>query len=67
MMAPLVIAPRFCGPPDSGNGGYMCGLIVLVPEESAHVVRRHPSCTSREAAVCRMIRGGKRRMQAPSR
>jgi len=27
MMAPLVIAPRFCGPPDSGNGGYMCGLI----------------------------------------
>jgi hypothetical protein len=26
-MAPLVIASRFCGPPDSGNHGYVCGLV----------------------------------------
>jgi hypothetical protein len=25
--APLVIEPRFRGPPDSGNGGYVCGLV----------------------------------------
>ena len=24
-MGTLTIAPRFCGPPDSGNGGYVCG------------------------------------------
>ena len=23
----LTIAPRFCGPPDSGNGGYVCGWL----------------------------------------
>ena len=22
----IIIAPKFCGPPDSGNGGYACGL-----------------------------------------
>jgi hypothetical protein len=27
MMAPLVIASRFCGLPDSGNGGYVCGFV----------------------------------------
>ena len=25
-IAELTIAPRFCGPPDSGNGGYVAGL-----------------------------------------
>ena len=23
----LEIAERFCGPPNSGNGGYVCGLL----------------------------------------
>ena len=23
----LVISERFCGPPNSGNGGYVCGLL----------------------------------------
>jgi hypothetical protein len=27
MMALLVIASRFCGLPDSGNGGYVCGFV----------------------------------------
>lgn len=26
-MAKIVIARQFCGPPDSGNGGYVCGLL----------------------------------------
>ena len=27
MTGSLVIAPRFCGPPNIGNGGYTAGLI----------------------------------------
>ena len=27
MASSIFIAKRFCGPPDSGNGGYTCGLI----------------------------------------
>lgn len=27
LMAELMIDPRFRGPPDSGNGGYVCGLV----------------------------------------
>ena len=27
-MSPTIsIETRFCGPPDSGNGGYVCGLL----------------------------------------
>ena len=26
-MAKIVIARQFCGPPDSGNGGYVCGVL----------------------------------------
>ncbi len=26
-MASLIVPERFCGPPDSGNGGYTCGLL----------------------------------------
>jgi hypothetical protein len=42
MMAPLVIAPRFCGPPDSGNGGYVCGLIADRLGGHAEVTLRAP-------------------------
>jgi len=27
LLGELVIAPRFCGPPDAGNGGYVAGLL----------------------------------------
>jgi hypothetical protein len=27
MMQSLTVPSRFCGPPDSGNGGYTCGLV----------------------------------------
>lgn len=26
-MDPVIVPTRFCGPPDSGNGGYTCGLL----------------------------------------
>lgn len=26
-MAKITIDPQFCGPPDSGNGGYVCGVL----------------------------------------
>lgn len=42
MMAPLVIAPRFCGPPDSGNGGYVCGLIAARLGGQAEITLRAP-------------------------
>jgi hypothetical protein len=42
MMAPLVIAPRFCGPPDSGNGGYVCGLIAGRLDGQAEITLRAP-------------------------
>ena len=38
----LVIAPRFCGPPDSGNGGYVCGLIAGYLDGPAEVTLRVP-------------------------
>jgi len=41
-MAPLVIAPRFGGPPDSGNGGYVCGLIADRLDRQAEITLRAP-------------------------
>ena len=42
MTAPLVIEPRFCGPPDSGNGGYVCGLIADRLGGQAEITLRAP-------------------------
>ena len=37
MIQILSIAPRFCGPPDSGNGGYVCGRLAAFVEGPAVV------------------------------
>jgi hypothetical protein len=37
----IVIAQRFCGPPDSGNGGYSSGLV-------ANTISQHAECTLRK-------------------
>jgi hypothetical protein len=42
MTESLVIAPRFCGPPDSGNGGYTCGRIAAYLDGPAEVTLRRP-------------------------
>jgi len=38
----LVIPPRFCGPPGSGNGGYVCGRIAAYVDGPATVTLRRP-------------------------
>jgi hypothetical protein len=38
----LVIDPRFCGPAESANGGYTCGLVANVLGGSAEVTLRRP-------------------------
>jgi len=39
---PIVIPGRFCGPPDSGNGGYACGLVAAHVHGAAEVTLRRP-------------------------
>ena len=34
---PTIIRKRFCGPPNSGNGGYVCGLLANALGEPAQV------------------------------
>lgn len=41
-MATLTIEDRFCGPPDSGNGGYVCGLVAAAAGEPVAVRLRQP-------------------------
>lgn len=38
----IVIDRRFCGPPDSGNGGYTCGLVAARVDGPAEVTLRLP-------------------------
>ncbi|HIM03432.1 MAG TPA: hypothetical protein EYG46_20830 [Myxococcales bacterium] len=47
----IVIGKRFQGPPESGNGGYVCGRLAQSIDGGAAVVRLrvaplHPSVTS---------------------
>lgn len=39
-MAKIVIARQFCGPPDSGNGGYVCGVLAKDIDGPATAVLR---------------------------
>jgi hypothetical protein len=32
-MSELIVPPRFCGPPDSGNGGWVCGALATLDPE----------------------------------
>jgi len=36
------IDSRFCGPPNSGNGGYTCGIVAKLVEGPAEVILRRP-------------------------
>jgi hypothetical protein len=42
MTDPLVIPSRFCGPPDRGNGGYVCGRIAAYLDGPAEITLRRP-------------------------
>jgi hypothetical protein len=41
-LIPVRIDHRFCGPPQSGNGGYTCGLVASVLEGAVEVTLRAP-------------------------
>ena len=60
MTASLVIAPRFCGPPGSANGGYASGLIAAHLGGQAEVTLRRPPPLARPMAVERHGEGSVR-------
>ena len=41
-MKHIVIDKRFCGPPRSGNGGYVCGLLAAHVDGNAEITLRAP-------------------------
>jgi hypothetical protein len=50
-MASIVIGKRFCGPPNSGNGGYVCGLLAQHISNGAEVTLRVPPPLDRQLDV----------------
>jgi hypothetical protein len=53
MTATVVIDSRFNGPPDSGNGGYSCGLLARAIDGPAEVTLRRPPPLERALRVTR--------------
>jgi hypothetical protein len=47
----VIIDRRFCGPPDSGNGGYSCGVAAALIDGPAEVTLRSPPPLDRQLAV----------------
>jgi hypothetical protein len=53
----LVIDRRYCGPPDSGNGGYTCGLLARIIGGPSEVTLRRPPPVSHSLVVRRLAEG----------
>lgn len=53
----IVVQERFCGPPDSGNGGYVCGLVAGMIGGAAEVTLRRPPPVGRALVVRRLPDG----------
>ncbi|MFH1103614.1 MAG: hypothetical protein V1757_01530 [Actinomycetota bacterium] len=51
MTSSILIPSRFNGPPDSGNGGYTCGLIATVVGPMAEVTLRRPPPLDRPLTI----------------
>lgn len=47
-MSSVVIDGRFNGPPDSGNGGYVCGVVAAALGEPCIATLRRPPPLRRE-------------------
>ena len=56
----LVIPSRFCGPPGSGHGGYVCGRIAAYVDGPATVTLRQPPPLATPMAVERCGEGSVR-------
>jgi hypothetical protein len=52
------IAKRFCGPPESGNGGYVCGLLAAHVAGDAEVTLRRPPPLERDLRLATTPEGG---------
>lgn len=52
-MESLTIEKRFCGPPQSGNGGYTCGMLARLFSGPAEVTLRKPPPLHREMQIQR--------------
>jgi len=50
---PVTISARFCGPPDSGNGGYTCGRLAAGLPPPVEVTLRRPPPLDRSLALLR--------------
>jgi hypothetical protein len=60
MTESIVIAPRFCGPPGSGNGGYVCGRLAAYLDGPVTVTLRRPPPLGTPLAVERDGQGSVR-------
>ena len=49
----ITIPKRFCGPPDSGNGGYVCGLLAGYVSGGSEVTLRMPPPLERPLDIVR--------------
>lgn len=47
----ITIDPRFCGPPDSGNGGYVCGMLANHVQAPVEVTLRKPPPLSKPVTI----------------
>jgi hypothetical protein len=47
----LIVERRYCGPPNSGNGGYVCGLMARFIDGAAEVTLRSPPLLERPLAI----------------
>lgn len=57
MLESLIIAPRFQGPPHSGNGGYVCGRLARYIDGPATVRLKQPPPLETELKVSRRAEG----------
>jgi hypothetical protein len=53
----VLIEERYCGPPDSGNGGYVCGLVAGFLGRSAEVTLTRPAPLGRTLPVRQLDEG----------
>ena len=51
MQNKIVIENRYCGPPDSGHGGYTCGRLANFIHGVAEVTLRRPPPLNKELRV----------------
>ena len=51
MLKQIIIENRYCGPPDSGHGGYTCGRLANFIKGGAEVTLRRPPPLNKELSV----------------